>query len=209
MEAEGLRSEIENIASAFEGQQEKISRLTKQLGEKDDAIVLQQNEKLKTVHIQNIMKDEKSTLETKIQFLEGKIKKHEELQKKYDERQKTQEELTNSFKDEVSKNGIIIDDLKRHITYNNTRLADIQKVQGDLEKKNVLLEENLNKETSKFEMAQFRKQSYKEKMVLLERNLTRVSNEGGDSLTQEENKMLKKKITCNICDDKEKISYSH
>jgi len=82
MEAEGLRSEIENIASAFEGQQEKISRLTKQLGEKDDAIVLLQNEKLKTVHIQNVLKDEKSTLDSKIQFLEGKIKKHEELQKK-------------------------------------------------------------------------------------------------------------------------------
>jgi len=83
--------------------------------------------------------------------------------------------------------------LKRHITYNGTRLAECQKLQGELEKKNVLLEENIRKEISKFEKAQLRKQSYKEKMVLLERNLTRVSNEGGDSLTKEENKQLKKK----------------
>jgi len=141
----------------------------------------------------------------KFNFWKAKLRNMKNFKKKkYEERQKTQEELTNQFRDEISKNVIIIDDLKRHITYNGTRLAECQKLQGELEKKNVLLEENIRKEISKFEKAQLRKQSYKEKMVLLERNLTRVSNEGGDSLTKEENKQLKKKITCNICDDQEK-----
>lgn len=207
-EIQALASEIEVIGGHFEEMQEQNARLLQQLGEKEDILSKLMSDQMKSQSLQKKYTEENDLLDQQLKKSEEKYRIQQEVMEKLKDTIHLLQEQIKKTLEENKLLGSSTEMLKRSANTNsqlaNELKAKLEKIEKDYEEtkkkldEKVLEVERLSQQNSKLD----------DEVKSIQRKYERITSKGEgkayDTFKDEQLKFYKDKLTCNICNDKEK-----
>eukprot|EP01114_Cavostelium_apophysatum_P013193 TRINITY_DN3135_c0_g1_i1.p1 TRINITY_DN3135_c0_g1~~TRINITY_DN3135_c0_g1_i1.p1 ORF type:complete len:788 (+),score=286.55 TRINITY_DN3135_c0_g1_i1:202-2565(+) len=206
-ERDGLIGEIENIGKGFEDLQEQNVRLINQLSDRDHTLSKFLADQIKTAQMEVTLKEQHATSQEILNKANVTATRQDELVKRVETKCRQFQEIHKKQSDELKALQTLMEGLKRserEKSQSTQQLkAQVEKLEKDLQESGQQVDERLQAADKEVKRAA----RLDEEIMLLRKKLERASRNGGgsgDTLVETQVKVLKSKLTCSVCSDREK-----
>ena len=206
-EQELFMKEMEVTGQAYEDEQERVSKLLKQIKEKDDANFKLMSERIKANHLQKRVLEERELIQKHTKTLERELMSLRDINQRLIERDRKCELAVSSLEKELELKDQMVESFKKKSLESTQYLQDTKFKLDEALRQMKEIEKVLLNKTADFEDEVQRSRRMKEEVSIQSKRVDKQKkqqNSVTDEILMEEVKTYKAELTCPCCSQRKK-----